>query len=126
MSDKVSHEEARNSIPTVSMWANPPAIARLHAYVNQQQASESASLPTTNAEGLRVVWEWAPWARFLAARAQLIHEATAAGKSAAEIRDWLSMDEVQVRLIAATDLDMIAGVPGAVWPPAKFQKKEPG
>lgn len=70
-------------------------------------------------------WEWEPWARFLGARAQLIHQATAEGKSPAHIRAWLSMDEEQVRLIAGTSLDLMPGIPGKIWPPSYRSPSDP-
>lgn len=45
--------------------------------------------------------EW--WGRFLSARHGLIHAWTAEGRSPEEIAETLSMDPMQVRLIAMTD-----------------------
>lgn len=89
------------------------------------QAGKAEPHPERDAEGYRIVWDWAPWARFIGARAQLIHEAVTEGKSFAEIRSWLSMDEMQVQLISMTDVSQIHGIPGNVWPPKQFQKPEP-
>lgn len=105
---------------------SPEVALSLIAAARELEELKSGKLPERNAEGLRVVWDWPPWARFLAARAAVIHEALAEGKSPAYIRDWLSMDEVQVRLIGATELRNIPGTPGAVWPPAEFQEPTNG
>lgn len=48
-----------------------------------------------------------PWARFLGARAELIHEARERHESDASIASWLSADPGQVGLIAATPLKSI-------------------
>lgn len=73
-----------------------------------------------NADGLRVVWDWSPWERFLGARYQLIRESVAEGKSFEQIARELSCEPVQCSLIAQADEAMIAGIPGNVWPPKGF------
>lgn len=78
--------------------------------------------PVRDAAGYRVVWDWDPWARFLGARAEMIHRLTAEGRSVAAIQCALSLDPVQVQLIAQTKLETMPGIPGQVWPPKEFQK----
>lgn len=77
-----------------------------------------------NAQGHRIVWDWAPWARFLGARAQLIHEYAAEGQGWEQIAKSLSCDPGQAQLIGSTELSGICGIPGAVWPPVEFQTAE--